>query len=44
MADIAVVFHWPPQAMDAFTLTELADWHGLAVDRFKLLQKMNNGK
>jgi hypothetical protein len=44
MADIAVVFHWPPQAMDAFTLTELAEWHGRAVDRFKLLQKINNGK
>lgn len=26
MADIAVVFHWPPQAMDAMSLTELMDW------------------
>lgn len=26
MADIAVVFHWPPQAMDGFSLAELMDW------------------
>ncbi|QRX82297.1 GpE family phage tail protein [Glaciimonas sp. PAMC28666] len=26
MADIAVVFHWDPAAMAAFTLTELMDW------------------
>jgi hypothetical protein len=26
MADIAVVFHWTPQSMDAFTLTELMEW------------------
>lgn len=26
MADIAVVFHWPPAAMDAMTLPDLMDW------------------
>jgi len=26
MADLAVVFHWPPAALDAMSLTELADW------------------
>jgi len=26
MADIAVVFHWPPVAMDAFSLPELMAW------------------
>jgi Phage P2 GpE len=26
MADIAVVFHWPPQAMDELTITELMAW------------------
>ncbi|WP_105534010.1 GpE family phage tail protein [Solimicrobium silvestre] len=26
MADIAVVFHWPPAAMSEFTLSELMDW------------------
>lgn len=26
MADIAVVFHWPPAAMDPMPLTELMEW------------------
>ena len=26
MADIAVVFHWTPQAMDGLGLAELMDW------------------
>lgn len=26
MADIAVVFHWPPAAMDPMELQELAEW------------------
>lgn len=26
MADLAVVFHWPPSAMDDFTIGELMDW------------------
>lgn len=26
MADIAVVFHWTPQAMDGFSLAELMAW------------------
>ncbi|MYM70545.1 GpE family phage tail protein [Pseudoduganella sp. FT55W] len=26
MADIAVVFHWTPQAMDGMSLAELMDW------------------
>jgi len=26
MADLAVVFHWPPAAMDPMPLTELASW------------------
>ncbi|MBV8635661.1 MAG: GpE family phage tail protein [Burkholderiaceae bacterium] len=26
MADIAVVFHWAPAAMDGFSLMELMDW------------------
>lgn len=26
MADIAVVFHWPPTAMETMSLAELADW------------------
>lgn len=26
MADIAVVFHWPPAAMDAMSVAELMEW------------------
>ncbi len=26
MADLAVVFHWEPAAMDGMSLTELMDW------------------
>lgn len=26
MADLAVVFHWTPAAMDVMTLPELMDW------------------
>ncbi|PTE18061.1 GpE family phage tail protein [Cereibacter changlensis] len=26
MADIAIVFHWPPAAMDPMCLEELARW------------------
>lgn len=26
MADIAVVFHWPPTAMDAMQVSELVAW------------------
>lgn len=34
MADIAVVFHWPPQAMDGFSLSELMDWRERARVRY----------
>lgn len=26
MADLATVFHWSPETMDVFELTELAEW------------------
>ena len=26
MADIAVVFHWPPDTLNNLSLTELAEW------------------
>ncbi|MBI3727377.1 MAG: GpE family phage tail protein [Burkholderiales bacterium] len=26
MADLAIVFHWPPSAMDDLSLLELMDW------------------
>lgn len=37
MADIAMVFHWPPAAMAEMDIEELASWHDKAVERFKLL-------
>lgn len=33
MADIACVFHWPPEAMAGMDLAELMRWHGLALER-----------
>jgi hypothetical protein len=33
MADIAVVFHWPPQSMDPMGAAELMMWHERAVAR-----------
>lgn len=26
MADIAVIFHWPPAAMDSLPVVELMEW------------------
>lgn len=33
MANIAVVFHWPPSEMDAMSVQDLARWHELALER-----------
>lgn len=33
MADIAVIFHWPPSEMAGMTLTELLNWRHLALQR-----------
>jgi hypothetical protein len=33
MADIASVFHWPPDAMDAMSIEELAMWREKARER-----------
>jgi len=33
MADIAVVFHWPPAAMWDMTLLELVEWRERARQR-----------
>ncbi|WP_137936096.1 GpE family phage tail protein [Chitinivorax sp. B] len=30
MADIALVFHWPPSAFKHMSLTELMDWREAA--------------
>jgi hypothetical protein len=33
MADIAFVFHWPPQAMDPLSVAELMSWREQAARR-----------
>ncbi|MGE7139654.1 GpE family phage tail protein [Luteibacter sp. NPDC031894] len=33
MADLAVVFHWPPREMDVMGPAELMVWHERAVER-----------
>jgi len=33
MADVALVFHWPPEVMDAMDIDELLDWRRLAAER-----------
>ncbi|MFT3967748.1 MAG: GpE family phage tail protein [Sphingobium sp.] len=33
MADVAVIFHWPPAAMDPMTLSELMGWRDQAARR-----------
>ncbi|MCQ4242487.1 GpE family phage tail protein [Stutzerimonas stutzeri] len=35
MADIALVFHWSPEQMNAMPLTELMDWRERAIDRWE---------
>jgi hypothetical protein len=35
MADIALVFHWPPSAMYDFTLAELMAWRERARERYQ---------
>lgn len=36
MADLAMVFHWPPDTMEAMTLEELAEWRERARDRHEV--------
>ncbi|MES2421472.1 MAG: GpE family phage tail protein [Pseudomonadota bacterium] len=33
MADLAIVFHWQPQAMATMALAELMGWHAKAAER-----------
>ncbi|TMJ19012.1 MAG: GpE family phage tail protein [Alphaproteobacteria bacterium] len=39
MADIAFVFHWPPDRLDEMELGELIHWRALAVQRFNDVHK-----
>lgn len=33
MADVAVIFHWPPSEMYSMTITELLNWREKAARR-----------
>jgi hypothetical protein len=33
MADLAVVFHWPPSVMEGMSLSELMGWRAMAEKR-----------
>ena len=33
MADLAIVFHWSPAAMDPMSLPELMNWRAEAIKR-----------
>lgn len=35
MADVALVFHWPPSAMDCMSVSELMDWRERARERYE---------
>ncbi|CAE6923503.1 p2 GpE family protein [Pseudomonas marincola] len=35
MADIAMVFHWGPEQMNAMALTELMNWRERARERWE---------
>ena len=35
MADVALVFHWPPSGMDSMSVSELMDWRERARERYE---------
>ncbi|RQT09833.1 GpE family phage tail protein [Burkholderia contaminans] len=35
MADVALVFHWPPSVMDGMSVSELMDWRERARERYE---------
>ena len=39
MADIAFIFHWPPQALAAMSLGELCGWHARALALYEIDMK-----
>ncbi|WP_233356999.1 GpE family phage tail protein, partial [Vibrio cholerae] len=41
-ADIAAVFHWPPEQMDGMDFDELMRWRELAIERFKAMNQVKN--
>lgn len=41
MADIAAIFHWPPDVLERMSIAELLHWQRAAVDRWN---RMNGSK
>jgi hypothetical protein len=41
MADIAMVFHWGPDVMEAMEIEDLSAWHEKARDRFEAQNKQS---
>lgn len=39
MADIAAIFHWGPDVLEAMELEDLVHWHTLAVDRWNRMNR-----
>ncbi len=35
MADVALVFHWPPSVMGSMSVSELMDWRERARERYE---------
>ncbi|WP_121120068.1 GpE family phage tail protein [Croceibacterium ferulae] len=44
MADVAIIFHWPPAAMDGMPLSELMGWRAQAARRSQAPDKPASGK
>ena len=42
MADIAVVFHWPPSELRQMEVAELFAWHRLALERYRRTRGMTD--
>lgn len=36
MADIAAIFHWPPETFDRMPLEDLMSWREMAIERAEL--------
>jgi hypothetical protein len=44
MADVAVIFHWPPEVMDRMSLSELMGWRARAARRSQPPEKPGKSK
>ncbi|MFC4256697.1 GpE family phage tail protein [Altererythrobacter xixiisoli] len=44
MADLAVIFHWPPAAMETMSIAELMGWRARAAKRSQSHDALSKGK